>query len=213
MRRFIPILFACASGFAGTIQTSVTCDGVTYFGSGSASCGDNQNVGASALATDQFVDVGVFNAPLNSASAWALFSMDYVLTVFGGSGDGFAEPQLEALSAPNFGQDSSAAGADLGCEALAEGGDRYNTCTPTSLPFVFGVPQTLTLSMDAQATASNYGYDSMEANAGFGGFWFYVNGQPFDATYTFTPVPEPGMFPLLAAMACAALIAKRLHNR
>jgi hypothetical protein len=46
------------------------------------------------------------------------------------------------------------------------------------------------------------------------GFVFYANGQVLnDVTYSFTPAPEPGMFPLLAAMACAALIAhKRLRS-
>jgi len=154
-------------------ETSVTCDGVTYVGAGSVSCGNQILAGASAVATEQIVYVLLNNSPGNSASGSASFSMDYLLTVFGGSGDGSAEPQLSAGSDPNSGQDEAAAGAYLGnCEATAQGGDWGNTCTPTSLPFVFGVPQTLTLSMSANATAANYGSDTMSANAGFGGFLF-----------------------------------------
>ena len=106
-----------------------------------------------------------------------------------------------------------------GCEAGAAGSGLPSTdCNPTSLPFVFGVPQTLTLSLEAYA-ASAYGVLA-GGSAGSPAYFsfFSVSGQQLSGvTYTFTPVPapvpEPGMFPLLAAMACAAPIAcKRLRK-
>jgi hypothetical protein len=222
MRRLVLILVACASGLANTLSTSVTCDGVTYYGSGSTSCGD-AGATASADSGDLFVDAFVSSLTGGYSSASASFSGEYVLTVMGGSGDGFADPLLSA-GGDSFGAEdvasssASLGGSSGGCQATGGPLPPYSssTCTPTSLSFVFGIPQTLDISLSANAT-SGFDYDDpgVEGSAGAGGFSFYdVNGNPLpNATYTlvpFTPTPEPDMFPLLAVMACAA--AARLYR-
>jgi hypothetical protein len=83
-----------------------------------------------------------------------------------------------------------------------------------SIPFVFGVPQMLTLSefADAEAGPYFYGVPDVGGMAGLLGFSFSAYGQPLNGvTYTFVPanqtsVPEPASLPL-TALACAALIA------
>jgi hypothetical protein len=223
MRRLFLLLVACVPGFADTLSTSVTCNGVTYNGTASASCTDS-DASASASSGNQMVGVFVLTDPGGSSQASASLSGVYELTVFGGSGDGFAAPELSASSgfdgagADSQAQESLMNSSGAGCYATSlEGGMLETNCTSTSLPFVFGVPETLTLSMNASAFSLGF-YESYPITGGAGGvgFAFYdVNGNPLPATYTFVPAsstaptPEPGMFPLLAAMACAALIARR----
>ena len=225
MRRLFPILVACTPDFANTVSTTVTCNAVTYndyllrflrgleyhkrlcfFGGG-------------------FVDALASSLADESSSASASFSGAYILTVMGGIGDGFADPGLSAAGDSFGAQDVAYSSAALysnsgGCEASGDPLPPYSfsTCGPTSLSFVFGIPLTLDIDLSANAT-SGFGYEDpgVNAGAGIGGFSFYdVNGNPLnDITYTFfpapppTPTPEPGMFPLLAAVACAALIARK----
>jgi hypothetical protein len=176
------------------------------------------NASASAQASGQFVVAWAQNYTTGYSSASASFSEDYALTVFGGSGAGFAEPIMSAQGDSQGGMASAIASATLenssgGCETgSANEGPPLSTCGPGSVPFVFGVPQTLTLSLAAYATSGDdYSAGVQGAASGYVGFEFFVNGDPYNATYTFTPgaaVPEPGMFPVLAAMACVALIAR-----
>ena len=220
MRLLVLILVACASGFADLLDTSATCNGVTYSGTDSASCGAGTYASASAEANlaGLYVTVWVTSYTGYTSAASASLTGDYVLTVMGGSGDGFAEPQLyaaggnEGAEAVGWSQESLG-NSSGGCEVDGPNeGFPYSTCTPTSLPFVSGIPQTLDLSMYADATSGpGYPDNGVGSGAGGVGFVFYdVNGQPLSGvTYTFTPTPEPGMFPLLAAMACAALIARK----
>lgn len=104
------------------------------------------------------------------------------------------------------------------CEAGYNGNPfGYTTCTPTSLTFTFGVPQTVTISANAWAyTGPMYAAD-VSGGASYGGFYIYVNGEPCDgASFTLVPgeaVPEPGMFPVLAALACAGLMLHRQQRR
>jgi hypothetical protein len=230
MRRLFLILVACAPGFAQTLSTAATCNGVTYYGTFSASCGESNTTNASASSGGGFVDALASSLASDSSSASASFSEAYILTVMGGIGDGFADPGLSA-GGDSFGaEDVAYSSAALysnsgGCEASGDPLPPYSfsTCGPTSMSFVFGVPQTVDIDLSATAT-SGPGYEDPGVNggAGIGGFSFYdANGNPLNGvTYTFvpappppTPTPEPGMFPLLAAIASAALIARKRLRR
>jgi len=218
MRRLFLILVACTPGFAnlvGSVSTLAQCDGVLYFGNYAVSC-ESSDASASAEALLATLSVNV--SASGNAQGEATLYTSYELTVMGGIGDGGADPQLSAAGSFSDPQYNGFAmellsGNSGSCEAFASDGNPFQTsCTPASAPFVFGVPQTLNLSLYADAN-SGPGYEN-SASAGGVGFVFYANGQVLnDVTYTFTPAPEPGMFPLLAAMACAALIAhKRLRS-
>jgi hypothetical protein len=232
MRRLFLILAACAPGFASTVvNTLAGCDGVIDFGTASASCEVSLQTSASAEASTATlsVDTTVNASPPGISSAEASLSGAYVLTVTGGSGDAFAEPQLSTEL--ELGTDSvfrnyasvGLANASGGCTAMAGNGNPFlNTCTPTAVPFVFNTPQVLFLIMFAETQiqpGAIRDYDS--ASAAEAGFVFYgANGQVLNGvTYSFVPVssfiptPEPGMFPLLAAMACAVPIARRRRRR
>lgn len=217
MRYFILMYFACACVFAGTVDVSATCDGVNYFGVNTISCGDELNVGAEAGATDSYVYAQVINATGHTASASATFQMGYIFTVFGGTGDGSAEPELSATGGTQGGMAEAAGGVTIssstggGCQAGFIGNPHgFDTCTPTSVPFVFGIPQTIAISANAFASAGPNYAASVSGGANYGGFFIYVNGQPFEGAYfTLVPgeaVPEPDMFPVLAVIACAGLI-------
>jgi len=226
MRRLFLILIACASCFADTLSTSVTCDGNVYTGTSSASC-NSSDASASAQAFSATLSVNTnvsTNDFLGTSSAQAGIYGTYLLTVTGGSGDAFADPQLSTeLELGDNGIFQNYASASLtnssgGCEVMDGDGNPYqNNCTPTSVPFVFGTPQALYLSVfaDTQIQVGDIRlYD--QASAVDEGFVFYgLNGQVLNnITYSFVPAPEPGMFPLLAAIACAALIARpRLAKR
>jgi hypothetical protein len=225
MRRLVLILVACVPGYANMLSTSATCNGVAYYGSGSASCGEGSDTDASATSGDQSVNVSVSSVPGSSSSASAASFGVYILTATGDSGDGFAYPTLGASS--GFDGAGAAGGGEVslvnssgdGCSAYSsDGGGLEDNCTSTSLPFVFGIPETLYLSLDASAFSSA-DYDTYPVGA-FAGiqpmmFSFYDGyGQSLgNVTYTFAPAPEPGMFPLLAAIACATLIARMRRRK
>jgi hypothetical protein len=217
MRRLISVLFACMPTSASTIEMSVaTCNGVSYQATDYAACGSSTMVGPFAAAYEGFVSAGEWGGGDSSAS----FTADYVLTVTGGSGSGFMDPNLLTYG-DNWGQEAGAgASASLegpsgGCEASAGPfgfgpNNNGSSCYPTSVAFVFGVPQILTLSLSAGASGAENTFVSGDAFYGGLGF-FYSNGQPMSGvTYTFAPVvqptPEPGTL-LLTALACAAFAA------
>ena len=114
MRVLVSFLLVCVPSFAGTIYLDASCSGeVTTYTSDSASCG-SYNPGASAevSVTGQYVSAGAWAGYGQSASASASFTQDYVFTVWGGSGDGFAEPLL-MVQGDRQGSDSAGASASL----------------------------------------------------------------------------------------------------
>ena len=221
MRVLLSVVLACVPSFAGTISLSADCSGeVTTYTSDSASCGSEVTVGASAEVdvTGQYVTASAW-LPGNggaSASASASFTEDYVFTVWGVSGDGFAEPLLAAQGG-NQGSDWASASASLGgCELSQGGSGRPQQCPWASIPFEYNVPQILTLSLSADASASVFGDDFSAAEED--GFAFFdtsgnlLSGVPY--SFDPAPAPEPGTLPLLTGMACAAIIAvKRRRQR
>ena len=89
MRLLVPVLFACMPISASTIEMSVaTCNGVSYQATDYAACGSSTTVGPFAAAYEGFVSAGEWGGGDSSAS----FTADYVLTVTGGSGSGFMDP-------------------------------------------------------------------------------------------------------------------------
>jgi hypothetical protein len=219
MRCVILALAMCSAVVAGTIQATATCDGTLYTGTGSVICGDELLVGASAGVGQYFVYAGAINSTGHTAAASSQFSMDYVLTFVGGTGDAFAEPLLSAGGGTEGGMAGAAGGVTFGtsmgngCEA-GVAGNPFDTCNSTSLPFVFGVPIDVTLSMNAWANSGPDYAASVNGGASFSGFEVFVDGQPVAASYTLVPAdaPEPGMAPVLA-LACLALAKVRRRLR
>jgi hypothetical protein len=220
MRVLVSFLLVCVPSFAGTIYLDASCSGeVTTYTSDSASCG-SYNPGASAevSVTGQYVSAGAWAGYGQSASASASFTQDYVFTVWGGSGDGFAEPLL-MVQGDRQGSDSAGASASLGGCELSQGGSGPPLhCNWASIPFEYNVPQILTLSLSAGADAYPYQNGTEYGTAEEDGFTFFdTSGNPLGGVpYSFDPVPapEPGTLPLLTAMACAAIIAvKRRRQR
>jgi hypothetical protein len=215
MRSFVLVLFAAVPLFGGTVETSVTCDGTA-----STLCGSSFATGASAEASlaEMYVYVIAwtgYGTP-DSSSATASLSQDFILTVTGGQGDGYAETELGA-----YGGNPWSGGQAWGSESLGGcnfwSGHDVNPPEYCQVAFVFGVPQTLTLSESAGASVGPYSYGGASGGAGGPGAFAFFNdqGQPLSGiTYTFVPTdqppsaaPEPGTLPLLTAMACAAFIA------
>ena len=157
-----------------------------------------------------------------STSATASLTWDFILTVTGGYGDGYAEPELSVGADSYGGVGWGDASASLGgCWMNASGGTPPGGCSPTSVAFVFGVPQTLTLFESADASAGYfYGVPPVGGAASMSGFEFFkAYGQPLSGfTYTFVPADQPSATPepdtlALAAMACAFLIAFERRRR
>ena len=211
MRVLLSVLLACTPSFAGTIYLSASCSsGVTTYTDGSASCGSETTDGASAeVEPGSFVTASAWSPGNGGASASASFTEDYVFTVWGVSGDGFAEPLLMAQGG-NQGSDWASASASLGgCELSQGGSGGPQQCPWASIPFEYNVPQILTLSLSADASASVFGDDFSAAEED--GFAFFdtsgnlLSGVPY--SFDPAPAPEPGTLPLLTGMACAAIIA------
>ena len=238
MRRLFLILVACAPSFAVTLSTLAGCNGTLYSGTASASCQSSPQTYASASAdlTTLSVDVVTASTPAGTSGALAELYGVFELTVMGGSGEAFVDPQLSANlllngEFTNYAEAAFTNSVGDGCKAVeGDGTIGQNTCIPTTMPVVFGKPEIVYLSLYAEAEllpGTYYPYDT--ASAGVDGLLFYnASGQPLnDVTYTLvaapssgpmpsfaplssvTPTPEPGLFPLLAAMACAALIARK----
>ena len=164
-----------------------------------------------------------------NATAWALYpgsggadaslTGDYILTVTGGYGNGYAEPEF-LIGASSLGNGGGEASVSLGGCWLQTVFVPPGPCPQTSVAFVFGVPQTLTLSEDAEAdTLGSWAGTAPEVGGmvQLDGFSFITAyGQPLSGiAYTFVPgeaTPEPGTLPLLTAMACAAFIAFKLRR-
>jgi hypothetical protein len=132
-----------------------------------------------------------------------------VCTATGGTGIGYAQPNLSVSGDSFFGVSLAGASASFaGCELSAGGEGPPEYCPWSSLQFTFGVPQTLTLSLYADASGGILPGPVVVSDAMFLGFSFWSGyQQSLAADYTLTitgePAPEPGTF-LLAAIACAA---------
>jgi hypothetical protein len=152
--------------------------------------------------------------------AEASLTWDYILTVTGGNGNGYAQPEF-FITASSLPLGGAGALAWLGDCQLETWWGPAGPCPQTSVAFTFGVPQTLTLSEQAEGDAiggSGWGTPENGGIVQLDGFSFITaNGQPLSGvTYTFVPgeaTPEPGTLPLLTAVACAAFIAFKLRRR
>jgi len=220
MRGFVLILFAAVPLFGGTVSTSVTCDGVTYEGSDTASCGSLLGTGASAQVSWMSVNATAWTGfSGGDSSAYASLTGDYILTVTGGYGSGYAEPEFLMASGGFHGYGGASASLG-GCSVESSMGRGAAGCPPTSVAFVFGVPQTLAFSESAEGGAAGSGTPEDGGSAELYSFLFFSSyGQPLSGiTYSFvdqppSATPEPGTLPLLTAMACAAFIAFKRRRR
>lgn len=214
-----PLLFFTLSTgciAAATITTHVECDGVVY---NALSCSDSQTSASVSIgATAQYVDsVGLniaadgaafpFPPPFVTFSATATFQDDYLFTVTGGSGSGMIEPCIAVFWDNDRGNGD--AGISFGSTGFStEGGTREGalaSCDGFSiplLPFTFGVPQVVTVSMSATAQVG-ITPSQVDDSADLDGFQFFDDSGNQLSNVHFslvsTSVPEPGMwFPLLA---------------
>jgi hypothetical protein len=209
MRGLISFLFLCIPICAGTFDITAICDGIVY--PGADSCTDGSPTAGGVWAEVIGGDTVIAGAGYPGGNASASFVGNYLFTATGGSGDGFAEPYLWVRGDSGGGGAVGGASASLGgCQLSVAGYGVVQGCPWNSVPFEFGVPQILTLSLSAGASSS-YGPVSGSALAGgpemFVGF-FDSNGQAIGASYTFVPVvlsPEPGTL-LLTMLTCGALI-------
>ena len=216
MRALISLLLASIPICAGTLDITATCDGVVYPGAYSCSDGSLQTPGpyANVMGSSLQVDAGIWLAPGGTiSSASASFTGEYVLDITGGSGSGYAEP-LWMFFADNYLGTLAMAGisatmvtsmGDCSVESIFPSDNNPQTCS--SLPFTFGVPQTVAVSLSAGAIASFPAL--VNAIGSFDGFYFFDSfGRPTSATYSLAPVeltPEPATW-LLTATAFAALV-------
>jgi hypothetical protein len=207
MRALISILFAYIPIFAGTMDTSsVTCNGVVYQGA-DLSCGSQSEPGPYASNNQSTLMAEAWG----SSSASATFIQTYVLTVTGGLGDGFAEPILQVSGDRYVGVAGASASASFGgCELYQSGEGPPMYCYWNSVPFAFGVPQTITLSLSADAwsiaDAPPVGSLAMWNGLNF----FDTEGQPlsginYSLDEVFEQTPEPATLSLLMGMACVAI--------
>ncbi len=232
MRGFVLVLFAAVPLFGGTVYTSTTCDGVTNGGNyptagGTCGSGTGGSTGSSAEASlaEMYVYATAwagYDTP-DSSGATASLTQDFILTVTGGQGDGYAETEgLYASGQWRDAENSAFASVSLGECSFGSGSD-VEPPQYCQVPFVFGVPQTLTFSETASASAGPYtGLAGATGSAGgVGGFLFFDDyGQQLSGvTYSFVATdqppsgtPEPRTLPLLTAMACAAFIAFKLRR-
>ena len=153
MRGFVLVLIASMPLCGSTIvSTSVNCNGAT----GGSSCSGTQwgpRLGP-ADPTSLYVAVSAwtgYNVQTGAgeyASASASLTEDFVLTVTGGFGNGYAEPDLGAGGGGWGSYGVGWASASLGGCGVSSYGERPRpSAAPwNSVPFVFGVPLSSSLS-------------------------------------------------------------------
>lgn len=237
MRFLVLFLLACASGHASSVDALATCD--TYQSGGSwvgtlysASCHDSYS-GAGADASvpggsvDLFADVATpGQVAVVTAGASASLGALYVLTVTGGTGEGVFQPAFSFSGGYDGGSlmggnasiaDNSGNGCGIGILAPSQ-----NTqCYGTFMPFVFGTPETLevSLSLSANETDStfsphNFGVSLTLVCCSFEFFADQHEPPLSGVSYTLvpapgeTPTPEPGTFLLFAGAGCACLVRR-----
>ena len=131
----------------------------------------------------------------DGSGATASLSQDFILTVTGGQGGGYAE--TEGLYAS--GGDPWSGGQAWGSASL--GGCSFESSSDVNLPqycqvaFVFGVPQTLTLSLSAGASVGAYSSAATSGSAGLANYFFVFfndQGRPLSGiSCTFVPTDQP----------------------
>jgi hypothetical protein len=210
--------FALGLVFAATINTSVTCDGVTTMGF----CDDGHFMAHAGLTAPAFVDsqispgLGAFGVsvdagasgglpPLGSSSALANFDEDYLFTVLGGTGNGFFFPCF--LGTPDAGSSVSMSFGGIGLGIVDNPSGIATNCPgpgpfPGSIPFTFGVPQIVDIAMTGSAGASTFFPREVDARESFdpdrGILFFDPSGnQLSNVAFTLVEVPEPTAWSLL----------------
>ena len=221
LRTVLVLTLAAGCAGAATITTQVECNGEVSSGTTSAFCSNavsiaRASIGASPQYQDSvgfsiFADGGTFASPppFVTFSASALFHDDYVLTVTGGSGAGSLLPCILATW-DNF-RGSGMATIDFGGSALGTIGNPrlggVGSCEGSAIPsilFVFGVPQTISVSMSATARVG-IAPSQVDDGATLSGFQFFdAAGQQLTNvhfTLVSASVPEPRtLVPFLAGL-------------
>ena len=209
---------------AATISTTATCDGVTTFGTASATCNDGH---FSATATDSSTHLSLSALPVDptgSGGASASFSADYVFTVFpfvpGVSGGGLFFPCFSSSGENATGE------ASFGGITIPLG---FPNCPPglagfSPFPFgtfTFGVPQIVHFSIEADVTGSAASHLLGGADFSFNGIQlFNPCGPPSGCgpedlqlvpyPYTLVEVPEPAAWSLLSIGWLFFVVVRRI---
>jgi hypothetical protein len=204
---------------AATIDLSVSCSSApTGGGPYSASCaGPNDSASATVNFDGLVVDANASADPNGNSLATVSFTEDLELTFFGGTGEGFAEPWMSLSFSFGFESDSAASATMGGCQVITTS---LPVCPWNSVPFVFGVPETVGLTLIAEAAAfGGMVPAAADAEAAFDGFRGFsdpdgngLSGVTYQISLVGAPVPEPSTL-LLTAIAGAALLACAWHKR
>ena len=192
---------------AATIITHAFCPGTgDVFGSTSVRCPPFSSTSA-GIAADPFYEDSVSILAASSGPvphhedgsfASATFIDDYVLTITGGTGQGFFAPCL--FAGAMFIGTQTIDSASFGSASVNTGmGDRVGTCASglnQYIAFTFDVPQTFTVSLSSLTGAGS-------GSASLTGLQFMTALPPFkplnDAHFTLVSVdlPEPSAWSLL----------------
>ncbi len=218
MRIVVWFLLASIPLSASTISLSAWCmTAPTTQGSDSAFCGDSFDAASATVAGYDVAASAGAGPGYYASNAAASLSEDLVITFFGGTGVGFAQPSLMLSISEHFGSAGSATASFGGCEVYPSS----DSCGWNSVEFFFGVPETLTLSLNAGAATFGELYESAggSGEASWDGFiGFYGPGEVGLSGVTYVigsggeSSPEPGTL-LLTAMAGAALLACSRRRR
>jgi hypothetical protein len=232
-RSFLFSTLGATCALAATISTQVNCNGEAATGTLAASC-SNAVSGASATIRENslYQDSVEFSVEMIGAtsafpeafatfSASATFQDDYLLRVTGGSGAGFIMPCI-STSEDDF-RGSGSASITFGNTGLGTtGSPRYGpqaSCerAPTIplVPFTFGVPQIIGVSMGGTAQARTT--PSLVDDLAFLNvlqFFDSAGNQLTNVHFTLisTSVPEPGTLALLSSGLFFVLSAGRRHR-
>lgn len=195
-----------AVGLATAATISATCDGVTTFGTTSASCSGFGPVFAMIQTSPSFAASASANAQANGAGSMftsASVSGDFFFTVFGGTGQGSFYPCFvgggnhTAVEQGVF--DGVSVDFDGTVGATNCGGRDLNFFFPLSKPLTFGVSQVVPFQIVVSAFAG-FPFFSDSASLSFAQIIvFDASGHLVpNATYTLVDVPEPSSWSLLS---------------
>jgi hypothetical protein len=200
------LTFVVSLASAATISTSATCDGVTSFGTLSASCNDGHYMASANLVISGGLSVGVHVSPSTgfppgTGSASANFSDDFVFTVNGGIGNGFFFPCFFGSSDAGTSVTMGLAGIGLGINDFLNHsncmGNQPVAGSPAPKPFTFGVPQIVQVDMTGSGNLPlTREADASESLDNI--LFFNPSGNLLsNATFTLVEVPEPAAWSLL----------------
>jgi hypothetical protein len=215
------LFFALGGGcaLAATITTQVNCNGEVSTGAAAASCSHAlSHASASISETSLYQDrvgfgVQVFGGEAATVTppfvfvAWsasATFQDDYLLTVTGGSGAGSIKPCMSTFwNAFRGGADIEIgfgnSGLGIGFPSFGSNASCPGPSQVALVPFTFGVPQIISVSMSARASGAFP--SDVSVFGGLSSLQFFDNAgnQITDVHFTLisTTVPEPGTGALL----------------